>query len=359
MGNNKWIFILKAPGLAALINYAFYLVFSFVNKKFPEISFEFVKNYDFFSPAFLILIILITFIQYIEWFYETKKAAIIKDIFDKSPNNPNNLIENTSITFDHSNDDITLKVFRRLKLRYGILSAIFSDAKKIPIITNFSIYQSSRPRISIRANFPTTKIKRRIINSIQLSKNSQNALHIRQYNMAVTDLFVEKALSFLNRKARKYEYTAYLLFIIIFALGTFTVYNAYIGIKKSPFIDIVDEDISITWARITILFIKSFTFYGLLILAISYLYRMIKSLFDQAERIKDRRHALRQGRLYVHLKGGIVDLEEMKEAFNWNSTQPNAFSEFNPDAQAPWGNFSKEALKTIQEGLKSIQINCK
>lgn len=355
--NQKWMFILKIPALIVVINYLFFLLLPTMYKELPSIVHENFMNYEFFSPTFLIVVLFFILLRYMAWMFEEKKTIIVENIFNQNIKNVD-VIGNTPILFDHVNDDITLKVFRRLKLRYGILDAIFADAKKVPVVSIWKINVSSKISSRIYLGIPII-IKRRIINSIKINNNNDDALHIRQYNLAVTDLFVEKALSFLNRKARKYEYSAYSLFFIVFILGIFTVYNAYVGIQKSPFSDIVDTDYGTTWARITILFIKSFTFYGLLVLAISLLYRMIKSLFDQAERIKDRRHALRQGRLYVHLKGGVVDLEEMKEAFNWNSTQPNAFSEFNPDAQAPWGILSKEALKTIQEGLKSIQINCK
>lgn len=69
--------------------------------------------------------------------------------------------------------------------------------------------------------------------------------------------------------------------------------------------------------------------------------------------MKDRRHALRQGRLFVHLKGGNVTIEELERAFNWNTTQDNAFFHLNTEAQAPWGNMFKEMMITLRETAKS------
>jgi len=101
------------------------------------------------------------------------------------------------------------------------------------------------------------------------------------------------------------------------------------------------------------IFIKAFTFYGLLITLSVFSYRMTKAFFDQAERIKDRRHALRQGRLFVHLNGGRLTIHELEKAFNWNVSQPNAFANINTEAQAPWGNVVKELTRTIRETAKA------
>ncbi|QLA17412.1 hypothetical protein [Desulfolutivibrio sulfoxidireducens] len=80
---------------------------------------------------------------------------------------------------------------------------------------------------------------------------------------------------------------------------------------------------------------------------------MSRTFFDQAERLKDRRHALRQGRLFVHLNGGKMSVDEMEKAFNWNMSSDNAFANINPEAHAPWGVVMKELLKTIQETSKA------
>lgn len=259
--------------------------------------------------------------------------------------------------FDYENDDITLKVFRRLKLRYGILDSMSDDAK----IVSGKLCQTDSTSFSTIMN----SVKNLFKTNEYINKQSNHSKHKRQenistdkrrlYKLVTTDLFVEKALSYLNRKARKYERYSALLFIFIISLFVLAIGCAFYSIHNTDFGNFDKKDIAVMWAQISIVFIKNFTFYGLIIIVMSFLYRMIRSLYDQAERIKDRRHALRQGRLYVHLKGGEVDIEEMKEAFNWNTTQPNAFSDFNPDAQAPFGALLKEAFTTIREGVKSIK----
>jgi hypothetical protein len=107
------------------------------------------------------------------------------------------------------------------------------------------------------------------------------------------------------------------------------------------------------WKSLISSFVRGFTFYGLLVLLAIFCYRMARALFDQAERLKDRRHAMRQGRLFVHLNGGKMSIDEMEKAFNWNMSSDNAFANINTDAQAPWGLVVKDMLKTLRETAKA------
>lgn len=76
-------------------------------------------------------------------------------------------------------------------------------------------------------------------------------------------------------------------------------------------------------------------------------------MLDQSERLFEKRHALRQGRLYVHLNDGQLSIDELEKAFNWNQSQQNAFGEIPTDASAPWGSVMTEIAKTIPEIMKS------
>lgn len=71
---------------------------------------------------------------------------------------------------------------------------------------------------------------------------------------------------------------------------------------------LVDRETNLAWKDMTVSFIKSFTFYGLLVLSAVFLQRYGKALLDQSERLLDRRHALRQGRLYLHLRNGSLKM---------------------------------------------------
>lgn len=296
---------------------------------------------------FLISIALITLFfinSALKIYLESTTLKIICNIFDKKPIQSDIAINKLPKNFDADNDDITLKVYRRLKLRYGILNSMLVDAKKFEIGEKIPTTSTTSGKSEEESTPAMPK---------EADGNAPAIITERLYKLATTDLFVEKALSYLNRKARKYERYSTWLIVLIFLLFGFAIGCSFYSVHELGLETFISHTIAEMWAKIAIVFIKNFTFYGIIIIAITFLYRMIRSLFDQAERIKDRRHALRQGRLFIHLKGGEVNLEEMKEAFNWNTTQPNAFSDFNPDAQAPFGALLKETLTTVREGVKT------
>ncbi|NDY56710.1 hypothetical protein G3N56_08130 [Desulfovibrio sulfodismutans] len=349
---------------------------------------------------------------------------------------------------DFKHDDITIKVYRRLLLRHSILNHVEKLSRSHDVNYFLDMYfpagilqkKGLQSYLSERIANDASSYKTDCGKHFPLWDNDQNSLRLisgnntdiingkmsqkkddsgdesqpfsllppplRAYNLAVTDLFVEKALSYLNRKARTYNIYGFFLSCVAFvaiAIGTFvalanTVDNdtggkfaefvntnfkktkqpqAYAEIPDhlSKYIDKIEnindsqyvssvavgeyikfissDQANSRWIRLISAFVRGFTFYGLLVLLAVFCYRMAKALFDQAERLKDRRHALRQGRLFVHLNGGKMSIDEMEKAFNWNMSSENAFANINPDAQAPWGNVVKEMLKTIRETSKA------
>lgn len=111
------------------------------------------------------------------------------------------------------------------------------------------------------------------------------------------------------------------------------------------------------WHALLSGFIRSFTAYGFLVLLAVISARAAKAFMDQREQLLTRRHSLRQGRLFLHLNGGLATAEDLKVAFDWNHSQPNAFSAFDPDAKAPWGNVLEELVKVIPEVAKATANN--
>ncbi len=209
--------------------------------------------------------------------------------------------------------------------------------------------------------------------------NSETAAD-RIYKLSVTDLFVEKAIHLLDVQANQYKKYGMLAFAIascIIIVGVFiaatqanvipldvvqSYNNNHMPVVDSSLItkdnlkDYMDSQQSFAVINAFMSFAKSFTFYGLLVLSAVFLKRYGKASLDQAERIHDRRHALRQGRLYIHLKdGNIKTVDELEKAFNWNSSQNNAFADINTEAQAPWGNALKEVVNIIPKVVESAK----
>lgn len=175
----------------------------------------------------------------------------------------------------------------------------------------------------------------------------------KAYKHAITDLFVEKAITYLEEKANKYSRlgnVAYIIGLFIILVG--------IGIAASQYLygkDILDSVKAQGWEIITTRFVLAFTFYGFIVLAAVGLWRFGRAMLDQAERLLERRHALRQGRLFVHLHDGELSIEDMEKAFQWNVNNYNAFSEMNTDAKAPWGQVMSEAIKGSSEVAKAAK----
>ncbi|GFK95196.1 hypothetical protein NNJEOMEG_03054 [Fundidesulfovibrio magnetotacticus] len=308
--------------------------------------------------------------------------------------------------FDNLHDEITAKVFRRLVLRHGVLGIIerlsschegnkfsFKDAEDDYLLSLRGLASAKGFRMEeiLAAQDVETTEKKHAADEAgdpeetkaegkatccegSRLKESESGMEqaflrlpntIRNYNLAVTDLFVEKALAYLSRKSDTYKMIGYVAASAGVLLMTVAIYYAHQFVFSDVSQANVSVDIthniygevsytkSIHWSVLVSGFIKTFTLFGLLVTMSVFSYRMAKALWDQAERIKDRRHALRQGRLFVHLNGGKLTIEEMERAFNWNVTQENAFSQFNSEAQAPWGNVVKELIITLRETAKA------
>jgi len=252
-------------------------------------------------------------------------------------------------------------------------------------------------------------LKKEIADNCEIHQSLSNIGNSRKadriYKLSVTDLFVEKAIQILNDEATKHErngktafYVALLTILIGVIISFIQVFDlhqpnnkvvqqntnirnqcdsAYIrqaitydnivkttdNIKEEHNIskindnvvkNLIDKEVSLAWKDALVSFMKSFTFYGLLVLLAVFLKRQGKASLDQAERIKDKKHALREGRLYIHLKDGqIKTVEELEQAFNWNDAQHNAFAEVNTEAQAPWGTVFKEFANMFPKAIEA------
>jgi hypothetical protein len=158
--------------------------------------------------------------------------------------------------------------------------------------------------------------------------------------LVITDFMVETAMQQLetsSESAKKGGRMWYLLGIGII-LGTLVVSGILI-FDPLP--------VPKTTMEAVLSVIKGFTFYGLAVLGAVKCLGIGRALLDQSERFRDRRHALRQGRLFIHLRRGNISLNELERAFSWNTFQPNAFNELKTDAKAPLGALAESTLATL------------
>ena len=89
--------------------------------------------------------------------------------------------------------------------------------------------------------------------------------------------------------------------------------------------------------------VKSSTAGALIGAAAYFLITLSRALLHEATVLYARRHALRFGRLFVYLKNGDVDFEQLEDAFKWNTEFTTAFKDIQPDK------ISKTPLQKILE----------
>ncbi|CBE69938.1 MAG: hypothetical protein F9K13_07505 [Candidatus Methylomirabilis oxygeniifera] len=270
---------------------------------------------------------------------------------------------------DH-HEEIARKTYRRLRLRHVQLKR--AEAEALEYGAHESLSNEKQPHqsepITLAAGTPAPARKDqgpRVLNPA-----------LRAYHLAVTDLFVEKAIAYLEEHSARHQrngYRASRLAIFIVALGAGLALAHLLGWESLPganpipivvyhhgnifgLVPVEDKipmgEANYHWEGF-LRFSKSFSAYGMIVLLAVFLWRYGRAMLDQSERLMERRHALRQGRLFVHLNDGLLNIEELEKAFNWNQSQPNAFANIRDDAQAPWTSVTKELSRSVADLVRA------
>lgn len=286
------------------------------------------------------------------------------------------------------NRNISSKVLERLLLRHSILRNLEELENSYAVSRTFvpknrRIFVGGSPAKTIRDRLtnievadvaepvdqgappggsPASQSPKNLVNEFEFDKESER--NLRVYRLATTDLFVEKAIAYLEEDSASYVKRGIMLFSVtlLFIFLGFA-FSGYVFLWKPDVLDtegshklfsILEDYIQAqrAWSDLARSFVKGFTFYGFIVLLAVFCARLGKAMMDQAERLRERRHSLRQGRLYIHLSNGEVTIEEIEKAFDWNVSKGNAFGSIQTEASAPWGGVIKEALKAIPEIFK-------
>jgi hypothetical protein len=245
----------------------------------------------------------------------------------------------------------SVDVFNRLLLRYAILRDVEKLEHRYAVQSTY--FQSemvdsqspSRTLENIYNNSGDVTDDKIIDNDRGKKTTSHVNPAVRAYRFATTDMFVEKAIIHLERSSFLYRVIGMILFIIATGVITYGV-----SIAQAVFFSEKQVPIVTGWAGF-LTFSKAFTFYGMIVLLAVVLWRLGKAMLDQAERLLDRRHALRQGRLFVHLNDGELDLNGLEKAFAWNVNNGNAFGNIPTEASAPWGGLFKDVIQVVTDRL--------
>lgn len=306
-----------------------------------------------------------------------------------------------------NNFDISSNVYERLMLRHALLKKMEKtegeyNAYKYLDGAHKSIANAINPAIDnlINSNASTKagtysrtiaagesdKIKICMPGNFETSKDNKNTPHkseslmvvdalielintnpaIRGYKLATTDLFVEKAIAYLEveydkyfRIGKRFVYFGNFFIFVGMVISGYIFLVPHINMMFSPqpqpdkysTLKFIMQHLftHAEWLELVRIFISGFTFYGFIVLFSVGCWRVGRAMLDQAERLKEKRHSLRQGRLFIHLNNGIVTVEQLEKAFDWNVSKNNAFGNIQTEASAPWGGVLKEALKAIPE----------
>jgi hypothetical protein len=153
---------------------------------------------------------------------------------------------------------------------------------------------------------------------------AQDIPDVNVYNLAATDVFVEKAQKAISGRAKVYLWVGGIVSMSVLALMGATTIYLYLHILK-------DLPASIEPLAFTIMIVRMVTI-GALIGGIGYfLIGIARAFLHEGTALYERRHSLRFGRLYVYLTGGKVEFEELEAAFNWNKEIYTAFKDIRAD----------------------------
>lgn len=270
------------------------------------------------------------------------------------------ILEKTSESRMHAR--ISREVFQRLIMRHALLDDLTNLERKY-------LNQSSEAENS-KSNCHYDCIFERDDNKRNHADTKTSGAFPRSYYLAITDLFVEKALAYLDKHASKYQLYGMISYSISFFLilaGVIASFNSmskeishsYLGaIYQIPgFVFASKEGAQVTrlllWQDVLSQLMKSFTFYGMIVLMAVMVGRLGRAMLNQAERLFERRHALRQGRLFVHLNDGKVSVDELEKAFNWNAALTNAFADIPTEASAPLGAVVNKLTDALSDAFKA------
>ena len=171
--------------------------------------------------------------------------------------------------------------------------------------------------------------------------------NIEKENLVVTDLFVEKDILMLEQRADKLQNQANTLFKLVISIFSITAMLAiYQMLSYKPKL--------LEWEIMVVIFIKSFTAYGLLILVGATSWKHSKAKHDQAERLYAKRRHNRQLRIFLHLNKGTISQKDMLSFIKQGKDENNAFENIPAEAKAPWGNVISDLLKTQASIIKSL-----
>ncbi len=308
------------------------------------------------------------YMEYLDKYYSNSNSA---EIFKREIDFNNFKCLDTSINFDE-----TTKLLERLLLQYSALENIqriqghgissknidHNEADNYNRQDSSSDLSNQDTRFNTENGVPSSEE----MNKEDYKKESHTISNAKKQNIIAADLLVELSAIYLEYDAIGYIRQGRKFFTMAITMITFGIFvssipfiKQFIGAETANTIIgsilYTNETQINSWVALIVSVIKSITFYGFIMLFVIICIRLGRAQMDQAERLRERRHALRQGRLYIHLRDGEMTVRELQEAFDWEASKGNAFKNLPTEALVPWMTVISETLKAIPEAIKKVQ----
>ncbi len=166
----------------------------------------------------------------------------------------------------------------------------------------------------------------------------------RLLRMVATDLFVEKAQRFLTERASvlfRYGLITLALGIVVLASGGSLTWSL---LHATP--------TDLTGYQLTLRLVQSSAFAGFVLWGAFVLNSFSRAFFHEGTKLRDRRHALRFGRLYMYLTKDEIDAVELERVFEWNR---DTVSEFQRIRDISPETLHMKLMSILPDLLKSLQ----
>lgn len=173
------------------------------------------------------------------------------------------------------------------------------------------------------------------------------------FRLAAVDLFVEKAQAVLTARARRMSRAGAMSSIV--AVAALVALSLYIALHATR------PPGNLSQNELILRIVSAISLGAVVLVAVKYLIALARSFFHESVTLLSRRHALRFGRMYIYLNTKDVELDNLREAFDWNRGGESSFLDIHPAeiGQTPYSALAKGVGEAVAKAIESAEANRK
>jgi len=149
--------------------------------------------------------------------------------------------------------------------------------------------------------------------------------------LAATDIFVEKAQLFLDRRGKLMYICGAVtaaLAVAVLAIAAWYVFSR----DPKDLLQTHSSSDKVSTQFLAVLLVKSTTAGAFIVGIVTFLVNLSRALLHEATVLYSRRHSLRFGRLFVYLMSNEMKRADLEAVFNWNAEFSTAFKDIRTDS---------------------------